>query len=178
MAKFMVQNQATIHRWIVRLIVFFITKKLNIDNYIISGSYRRGKWFCNDIDLIIPVKSKFQKNKILDKICEIGWISMDYEEHQHPNMWAKQFMKKIGRNYMVLDVFLVDSGLMGNALVFTTGPKEFNDKIRAGVSESGYSWENPKYFLNLKNNNTISFDIEKDVFNFLKLEWIEPKDRV
>jgi len=46
--------QLKLPRFIVYLIVKFITFKLNINGYLIAGSYRRSKFICGDIDLVIP----------------------------------------------------------------------------------------------------------------------------
>lgn len=178
MSAFSVPNQAVIHRWIVKLLVFMLARKLGIDEYTIGGSYRRGKWFCNDIDLIIPVKSEMQKKGLMVRMQQLKWKNLNKRSEGFAIMWAEQFIKKIGSKYVVLDMFLVDPGSMGNALVFTTGPKSFNDKIRSEVLESGYSWANPKYFKHLETNECIAFDTEKGVFNFLGLKWVKPKNRI
>jgi DNA polymerase/3'-5' exonuclease PolX len=178
MAKFIVPNQAIIHRWMIKLLVFTLARKLGVRKYTIGGSYRRGKWFCNDIDLVIPIKSEFQKNGLIVRMEQLGWRNLNKKGEGFANMWTEQFIKKIGGEYVVLDLFLVDPGSMGNALVFTTGPKSFNDKIRGQVLSSGYSWANPKYFKHLETDEKITFDTEKAVFNFLGLRWINPKNRI
>lgn len=177
MSKFSVPNQAVIHRWVVKLIVFILARKLGIDDYVIGGSYRRGKWFCNDIDLIVPVKSEMQKKGLLIRMKQLGWFDLNRGRDKSEIMWAEQFVKKIGNHRVVLDLFLIDPGSMGNALVFTTGPASFNDKIRKQIVKHGYSWYDPRYFIDLQDNSKIVFDTEIGVFNFLGLRWLKPKHR-
>jgi DNA polymerase/3'-5' exonuclease PolX len=170
------KNQLVLHRWIIRLFIWKLCREAGIKDYTISGSYRRGKWFCNDIDLVVPVKSDWQANGILTRFEQLGW-TCTYRSSETSSIFTNQFRKKILDKYLILDIFLSYPGHMGNTLLFTTGPKEFNDDIRYNIKGIGYSWTNPRYFKNLETDEKISFDCEKTAMNFLGLKWIKPSKR-
>jgi DNA polymerase/3'-5' exonuclease PolX len=171
-----VQNQAKIHRWVLWFMVKYIAKQLRLKKYQIGGSYRRGKWWCNDIDLLIPIRSQAEGEGHLATILKAGW---KYTPGRQVNgyIFSRQFIKKTSAGVVVMDVFLVPPGCWGNAMLFATGPKSFNDRIRKDVIERGYSWADPKYFTHMKSNKKVSFDDEVSAMDFLDIGWIPPKDR-
>lgn len=171
-----IKNQVKIHRWVLWFLVKKLTMDLNIKDYIIAGSYRRGQWWCNDIDLLVPVKTSAQAEGLIAQILSNGWKYMPTRKITSET-FSHQFVKSTGAGNLILDLFLVPPGCMGNAMLFTTGPKSFNDKIRKGIIETGYSWANPKYFTHIKSNKELSFDNEKAAMKFLGIHWISPSRR-
>src|ERR1035437_178582 len=170
-----IPNQAKVHRWTVWFLARQLTNKLNIKSYVLSGSYRRGKWWCNDIDLLVPIESESEGNGIIARLYQLGWKYTPYRRTSE-NVFSHQFMKKMGDKYLVLDLFLALPGTWGNALLFTTGSKYFNDNIRENLDKAGYSWRNPRYFTHLKSDTMCSFATEKAALDFLGMPWVKPKD--
>lgn len=172
----MFSYQLVLHRWVIKFFVWHLCRQLGIKRYVISGSYRRGKWFCNDIDLVIPIDSERQANGILASLKKIGWTPLR-ETNEFSHFFGSQFYKKILDKVLILDVFFSYPGHMGNTLLFTTGPKSFNDKIRYNIGSLGYSWSNPRFFRNIETEEEVVFDSEKAALNFINLKWIKPSKR-
>jgi DNA polymerase/3'-5' exonuclease PolX len=141
----------------------------------IGGSYRRGKWWCNDIDLLIPVKSDEQADGVRANILKLGW---ELIRGAHEFAFSDQYHMMVGDKVLVLDVFLVPPGSMGNAILFTTGSKGFNDNIRIKLISKGLSWRDPRYFTYIRDEKLISFDSEKEAMLFLDMKYVKPKNRV
>lgn len=170
------ENQTKLHRWIVWFLVKMIVKKIHIKKYVISGSYRRGKWWCNDIDLLIPIESVSEGEGIKAQLEKLGW-KLRKSRFASKDIFSVQYVKRMGNGNTVLDLFLALPGTWGNALLFTTGPKEFNDDLREEIVSKGYSWSNPSYFTRIKTDERLSFTNEKAALAFLDKKWIKPSQR-
>ena len=64
------------------------------------------------------------------------------------------------------------------AILYFTGSMEFNAKMRGLALEKGLSMNE----YSLKDSNTKKvidhkFSVEKDIFDYLEMEWVEPVDR-
>ena len=171
-----IEDQAKLNRFAVWMIAKKLTKQLGIKQYEIAGSYRRGNMWCNDIDLLIQVQSPEETAGIIQLIKQLGWNSRP-DRREAPNIFSKQFVKETLYGVVVLDVFLVPPGCMGNALLFATGPRSFNDKIRENILSTGYTWSDPRYFTNIRTNDRISFSEEASAFRFLGSKLISPRRR-
>jgi len=172
-----IQNQAKIHRWALWLMVKQLAKKAGIHKYVISGSYRRGKWWCNDIDLLVPIKSQAEGEGIKVMLKKLGWKPTPNRAADNEVVFSTQFLKKTTNGIIVLDLFLAPQGSWGNCLLFTTGPKSFNDDIREKLIAGGYSWSNPRYYTHILSNKMLSFDSESGALAFLNKPWIAPHRR-
>lgn len=153
-----------------------LARQLNLKKYTIAGSYRRGKWWCNDIDLLIPTTSHSEGEGIRAQIKKLGWKPTP-GRISGEQLFSHQLFKLNNSGTLVLDLFLAPPGTWGNALLFTTGPKDFNDKIRSSIIKMGYSWSNPRYFTHIKTDNEISFPDERSALSFLDMKWISPSKR-
>jgi len=171
-----VDGQVKLHRFVVWMLTKQLTKQLGIEKYELAGSYRRGKWWCNDIDLLIPIANTEEADGILYLIKKLGWLSRP-DRRLTPNIFSKQFIKRTLYGTIVLDIFLVPPGSWGNALLFATGPKSFNDKIRSNIVSIGYSWADPRHFTSIRTDAKISFSTETSAFRFLDSKWIPPRRR-
>jgi DNA polymerase/3'-5' exonuclease PolX len=169
-------GQVRLHRWVVWLTAKQIAKQLHIKDYVLAGSYRRGKWWCNDIDMLIPVSSIEEKDGIKARLAQLGWQKR--ADFFSASTFGHLLFKKVGDKVICLDVFFVLPGCMGNALLFTTGSQNFNDKIRADILSLGYSWANPPYFERIIDSSNICFSDEKAALCFLGMHWVAPKDRL
>ena len=172
-----VENQLKLHRWVTKVLIWRLAKQLDIKDYVISGSYRRGKWWSNDIDLVVPVKSEEQAEGLKMRMEQLGW-KLRASRRMGGDTFSVQYIKEFSGKTVVLDLFLSYPGHMGNTLLFTTGPASFNENIRCEILNIGYSWQNPRFFRNYSDNTKISFDTEEGAMNFLGLGWIKPSNRV
>lgn len=170
------QGQAKLHRWVVWLLAKKIAKQLHVKDYTLAGSYRRGKRWCNDIDMLIPTASIEEAMGIRARLIQLGWRKRD--QFFHDSMFGHLFFKKMGNKLVCLDVFFVPPGCMGNALLFATGSRKFNDDIRASILSLGYSWCTPPYFEHIETSTKLCFSTEKAALDFLGMKWIKPKNRL
>ena len=172
-----IQNQARIHRWALWFMIKKLAKQIGLQKYAITGSYRRGKWWCNDIDLLVPIHSKAEGEGIKAQITKLGWKPTPGRIGDNDIVFSTQFLKNTDGGIVVLDLFLAPLGSWGNALLFTTGPKSFNDNIRSNMLSNGYSWSNPRYFTHIRSDKMLAFDNEKAALAFLNMPWISPRTR-
>lgn len=172
-----VEKQVKLHRWVVWFLAKRLARKLFLKKYTLAGSYRRGKWWCNDIDLLVPIESESEGEGIIVQLRKLGWKPRPLRRTGE-EIFSVQLMKRTSMGFIVLDLFLAPPGSWGNALLFTTGSKEFNDNIRENIIKKGYSWANPRYFTHIKTDNRISFNSEEAALAFLDMKWTKPSRRI
>ena len=161
---------------------------LDLDgNLVISGSYRREKDDSGDVDVLIISKTynEFLMNSFYEKLLESGIFKKE-------NIIASGGTKimaiaKILDTFRHVDIFYFSSDVFPFALLFTTGSKEFNLKMRSHALKRGFSLNERN--LTKKNGSPVSEeeylakinkrlpDTEEDIFKFLDYKYIEPKYR-
>jgi len=172
------KNQTKIHRWVAYYLLSKIVRKLQPNKYVMAGSYRRGKWWLNDLDLLIEVASDSEAEGYVHRIQQFGWLPVEGRGRYNLTTFSKQFYKDLSGHIVILDLFLIEPGAWGNALLFTTGSKYFNNRLRSKAISLGYSWNNPRYFERLVDGVQISFDTEHKALAFLGERWIRPRVRL
>lgn len=188
---------------IARLDIFVHDELQKIDKNFISvicGSYRRGKDFSSDIDILITNKklsSKENSGKFLKIILDIfkkyfiidslttslnthfqGFISFK----NIPNL-PKNYTKSIFNiefNVCRLDIIVVPLQYFYTALMHFTGSGDFNKKMRLHAKSLGYKLS--EYGLVSidkfgKEIQHIDINSEQDIFNSLLLKYIPPEKR-
>ncbi len=149
-----------------------IDKKLIVT---ISGSYRREKPFSNDIDVLVSHSTNYI-HKFIDKLKKKKFIIDDLTpEYDVKYMgYCKYKYNPVRR----LDVKYVPPESYYTALVHFTGSVYFNTQIRELAKHLGYKL-NEYGLYQIKNDVLIKLQInsEKDIFDILGLEYIEPKLR-
>ena len=187
---------------IARLDIFIYDELQKIDSEFISvvcGSYRRGKSYSSDIDILITNKKLMLKKdtggylKIvlnnLQKYFIVDLLTTSYNTHFQgfasfkliPNLPLdynkKEFDVKI--NVIRLDIIFVPIQFFYSALMHFTGPKDFNQKMRLHAKSLGYKLSE----YGLSKTNKLGKDIyleaktEQDIFNALLLKYIPPEKR-
>jgi DNA polymerase/3'-5' exonuclease PolX len=169
----------------------------NINNYLLSvlsqinnelfliicGSYRRLKLTSNDIDVILIHPSIKTKKDLIN------------------NTFLKLFIQKLIKNNFIIDSFTdvnVSTKYMGlckyndnpirridirfipyesyyYAILYFTGSKDFNKKMRTIALNMNMTLN--EYGLYDKNNNLFIVKSEKEIFNLLNMEYVEPQFR-
>jgi DNA polymerase/3'-5' exonuclease PolX len=157
-------------------------------NLIISGSYRRQKEDSGDVDVLIISK---QYNEFL--MANFYKKLVDSKIFDEENVLASGETKimavaKILDTYRHVDIFYYSSEVFPFALLFTTGSKEFNVKMRAHALKMGYSL-NERNLTKIKDKRVVSEeeylekiqkkspDTEEDIFKFLDYKYILPQFR-
>ncbi len=149
-----------------------IDKKLIVT---ISGSYRREKPFSNDIDILLS-HSKNYIHKFVETLKKIKFIIDDLTpEYDVKYMGYCKYKDNPVRR---IDIKYVPIESYYTALVHFTGSLYFNTQIRELAKHLGYKL-NEYGLYQIKDDKLIKLEIksEKDIFDILGLEYIEPKLR-
>ena len=149
-------------------------------NMEIVGSYRRGAKTSGDIDVIITSNEKdifrnfiddLLKKKIIVEVLTRG-ASKSLVITKLP---GKQYARRVDFLYTTKEEFPF-------AILYFTGSKTFNTVMRGRALTLGYSLnEHGMYAMDGKKKGSKIdnlFSSEKDIFQFLKMEYKEPYERV
>lgn len=148
----------------------------------ICGSYRRQKDFVGDIDFIITnsrliTKKQTEKYTIyfrdfLLKLKNMGFLIefLTGEEVKTKFMGIFKYNNIIGR----IDIRYIPYESYYYALLYFTGNKDFNRNMRMVAISHGYKLN--EYGL-YKNNKSFKVDLEKEIFDLLGLEYVQPSNR-
>ena len=162
-------------------IIKFI-KNIDINNdliYEITGSYRRGAIDSGDIDVLCSTKNN--NTELFNKIIE----DLESEKYIQETL-AKGDKKFMGicklpryRSSRRLDMIYTKKEYYPFALLYFTGSGQFNVDMRnhaitLGYSLSEYGLKKDGEFID---NNGKLFETEEDIFKFLRIKYIKPKDR-
>jgi len=163
----------------------FQKNKNNI--FSITGSYRRGKMMCGDVDLLLTNKNnnnQIYKN-LVDKLIQDNFI-LDILAKGTKKFMAFSKITKDGFTCR-LDILYTPIKEYPFAKLYFTGSKDFNIKMRnkankmnLTLNEHGlYNIENNIKKSKIKKTTKIDkiFNTEKDIFKFLNIEYLEPENR-
>ena len=145
----------------------FISK--TIKGTIPTGSFRRERPLLNDLDIITVVPI----DKVIELLIKKGYII----DVLHKGEINATVLVVLGDNIRQLDIFFTTKANIIYTLLYTTGNKLFNIYTRKIAKKMGYSLSQ-NGMLHIKTNKYItSMSTEKDIFKFLKIEYLEPKNR-
>ena len=144
----------------------------------IVGSYRRKKESSGDIDLLVKIKNKDDYIGILKEIVEK--LEKDKYILEILACKDKKFMgivklKESGIIARRLDMLITYPEEYACALLYFTGSKEHNIKVRNKALKMGYTL-NEHRMEKIKSDvkDIPYFNSEKDIFDFLEIEYIDP----
>jgi DNA polymerase/3'-5' exonuclease PolX len=148
----------------------------------ICGSFRRKKQFSNDIDLLVTSYELVEDNqekatKIMKKIInslEDKKFIIDRLTDESSSTKFMGLCKKF-KDIRRLDIRLVPMKSFFPAYLYFTGSYEFNEKMRGIAKRQGFKLN--EYGL-YKGEKLIQIYCEKDVFDILGMNYLEPKDRL
>jgi DNA polymerase/3'-5' exonuclease PolX len=151
-----------------------IDKKLVVT---ISGSYRRGKPTSNDIDILLSHPTKNYIYKFVEKLKNKKFIIDDLTDKDY-NVKYMGFCKFLNNPVRRIDIKFVFYESYFSALLHFTGSGNFNQQIRELAKHLGYLLNEYGLF-KLDGNKKIKIKVEseKDIFDELGLEYIEPSRR-
>tara|TARA_B110000444_G_C18748159_1_gene551355 strand:- start:164 stop:1075 length:912 start_codon:yes stop_codon:yes gene_type:complete len=144
----------------------------------IVGSYRRKKESSGDIDLLVKIKNKDDYIGILKEIVEK--LEKDKYILEILACKDKKFMgivklKESGIIARRLDMLITYPEEYACALLYFTGSKEHNIKVRNKALKMGYTLNEHRMEKIKPDVKDIPyFNCEKDIFDFLEMEYIEP----
>jgi DNA polymerase beta len=158
-------------------------KKINNELILtISGSYRRGKETCGDIDCLITHKDAIvmETHNLLKQYVEhlnkIGFIVGDLTtdgDKKYMGICQLENGKSKGRR---IDIRCVEYENYFAALIYFTGSKNFNIKIRRAALDKGYSL-NEYGFTKKDTGEKILVHSEEELFKIVGMEYVLPTDR-
>ena len=155
---------------------------------IICGSYRRKKETSGDIDILlyhdeVNDETDAHKSNYLTEFLELLISKKFITDHLTAITNPTKYMgfgkyKKYNRR---VDIRLIPTKSIGSAMLYFTGSGEFNKSMRTYALKQGYTI-NEYGIYKLKAGGSKGFRIktgeEGDIFNVLKLEYVEPEDRL
>jgi DNA polymerase/3'-5' exonuclease PolX len=159
----------------------YLKTKIKIHNtnlhIIICGSYRREKLISGDIDILVVNKIKFSstdlENLVLFLIKQKFIIASLTKINVNTRyMGICKFKNKIHK----IDIRYISIKSYYPALLYFTGSKDHNKMMRQVAISMGYKLNEYGLF-NTKTQKFIKVNSEKDIFDKLKLEYINPNER-
>jgi DNA polymerase/3'-5' exonuclease PolX len=152
----------------------------SIFNYEIVGSYRRKKNESGDIDIIIGIDhpNGSEMKIITDEFLKKQYLPKD-------GIFAIGKTKFMGmcklsncKYFRRLDILITSKDEYPFSLLYFTGNCEFNVKMREYAKKKGFTL-NEKGLKHTKENKIVEhvFNNETDIFNFLKIKYLNPEDR-
>ncbi|MFE3845701.1 DNA polymerase/3'-5' exonuclease PolX [Thermoplasmatota archaeon] len=145
----------------------YLKKYDNIDKISMAGSLRRMKETIGDIDLIV---ASDYPNDVMEYFIKYSKVKTILQKGKTK---SSVLLKD---NNIQVDLRVVEDKSYGAALQYFTGSKEHNVKIRGISIKEGYKLN--EYGLYTKQNGTYTVGkTEKDIYEKLKLRYIEPEIR-
>jgi DNA polymerase beta len=157
-------------------------------NMIICGSYRRKKKESGDIDILLyhdTIKDETTAKKsnylalFLKLLISKKFITDHLTAIDKPTKYMG-FCKFKDYNRRI-DIRLIPNNSVGSAMLYFTGSGEFNKSMRTYALKNGFTI-NEYGIYKLKPNGEKGLKIrtktENDIFKTLKLDYVEPEDRV
>ncbi|XP_043912285.1 DNA polymerase lambda isoform X3 [Protopterus annectens] len=157
------------------------------------GSYRRGKFSCGDVDVLIThPDGKSHKgvfNKILSGLKESGFLTDDLVSQEDSGNQKKYLgvcrLTEPGRRHRRLDIIVVPFNEFACALMYFTGSAHFNRSMRAFAKTKRMSLSEHSLNKNVIRKRSIKINpgvpiptsSEKDIFEQLGLPYREPHER-
>jgi len=149
------------------LIADKIIKKSDI-KYDIAGSFRRGREFSGDIDVVID-KSTCAGFAEFRKKVKLNLLDPYAEGESYTRT-----LVKIQSFYVQIDLFFTEPNEYAACLLYTTGSKIFNITMRRKAKEMGLSLDQRGLW---KGEKKMTFAEEIGYFEALSMKYLEPVDR-
>ena len=134
----------------------------------IVGSYRRGKAYSSDIDIMVVCAKKEEFKELREQLATLHCVF--YSEGEEKCGILFPFKKK----HYKIDFFMCSPSNRIPMLLYTTGSKEFNIKMRRIAKKKGFLLNQNGIY---SGNKKMQIYDEKDIFDILDIEYIEPKYR-
>lgn len=154
---------------------------------IICGSYRREKDFSGDIDVLLfhtnlITKIDIEKSKInfLQKTVELLKKNNIIIESLTSDEVPTKYMgicRLLNGEYCRIDIRLIQYESFYPAILYFTGSKDLNKKMRQIAMSHGYLLNEYGLFKSEKKNDMFKVESEKEIFNIIGMEYMRPNYR-
>ena len=142
----------------------------------IAGSYRRKSKDSGDIDILLKSETKKTYDKLIDTLTSEGYLTC------HLARGAKKYMGmgKISSSpcHRRIDIMYTKPEEYPFAILYFTGSGEFNVRMREDALEKGYTMNEYSIKYTTKERVDQVFSEEKEIFEFLGYEYLNPEDRI
>lgn len=140
----------------------------------IAGSYRRGKNYSNDIDVLIS--SPFTTLKELVRILQRHNIITDILSLQDEKFMGIGHCPRENEPHFRIDIEFLPEEEIPFGLLYFTGSKDFNKEMRWHAKKLGYTL-NQHGLKVIENDTWIPARSEEEIFRILGLEYVLPRNR-
>lgn len=143
----------------------------------IVGSYRRGEPHSGDIDIMVtfnpPNRQRYQL--LLRALEKSGYLvdHLAWGDKKYMGVCKHPVFKKSRR----IDILYCSPEEYPYCLLYFTGSGEFNRKLREIAKEKGYKLNEKKMISTSSNKNVENLGSEKEILEFLGVNYFEPQDR-
>lgn len=143
----------------------------------IAGSYRRNKEESGDIDVLLKCEKRETFTKFIKKLVNQGYLVEELAlGNKKYNGICKLGLHGNGRR---IDIMYTKPEEYPFAILYFTGSGEFNQMMRKLVNDKGYTMNE----YSIKHSDTKqkvdhTFTVEKDIFDFLEMGYVEPWQRL
>ncbi len=141
-----------------------------VEKAVLAGSLRRKKTTIGDIDIVLEAKYTHRK-KIVDQFIHLPSIERVLSKGSTK---ASVLLKHSG---IQVDIRLVNRFEFGAALLYFTGSKEHNIKLRSIAKNSGYKINEYGLF-DIKTDKRLAGTTEEEIYHLLHLQFIPPQLRL
>jgi DNA polymerase (family 10) len=138
-----------------------------------AGSLRRGKETVGDLDLVVTMRPGQDKQKNIDAVAE---HILKYAGIQQTLAHGENKVSMVLASGLQVDVRLLEKNSYGTAMLYFTGSKEHNVKLRGRANDMGWTL-NEYAMTTLKGGRAVAGKTEEDIYAKLKLAYIEPELR-
>ena len=133
--------------------------------FCIAGSFRRGRPDSGDIDLLI----KYTSGLVFEKLAPLNIVF-----HSRGPEKAAGVVRIGEYGYAQIDIMIAKPADYPTFLLYLTGSREFNIRMRAHAKKLGYMLNQHGLY---KNGLPVYIKSEVDVFRVLQLAFVSPVDR-
>ncbi len=156
-----------------KLVVYISQMDKIVESVTPAGSLRRGKETIGDLDLLVTMRPGRDKQKDVDAVAA---HILKYPGIDQTLAHGENKVSVVLGNGLQVDVRLLEKDSFGAALLYFTGSKEHNVVLRGRARDMG--WTLNEYALTtLKGGRFVAGKTEKDIYDKLRLDYIEPELR-
>jgi DNA polymerase (family 10) len=138
-----------------------------------AGSLRRGRETVGDLDLLVTLADGYTAQKHVDALSEHILKFPDIDQTLAHGENKVSFTLENG---LQVDVRLLKKENFGAALLYFTGSREHNVRLRGRANEMGYTL-NEYQLATLKGEKHVAGRTEEEIYGKLKLDYIPPELR-
>lgn len=156
----------------------------NVDSklrFTICGSYRRKKETSGDIDILLHYDNKNDENYSILKDVIYTLTKKKFLIDNLTEAGSTKYMGMCRLNAHCkarrIDVRYIETIHYPYALLYFTGSGEFNKNMRVHANKLGFKL-NEYYLMDLENEEEIYLNTEREIFEYLKLTYVEPQNRI